>query len=69
MIKSPQNPLRVMINKLKVINDNVRARSREEKRFQTLMEGRQRWSRNHIVSQTVPNGGSEDWEGPAANGR
>jgi len=69
VIKSPQNPLRVMINKLKVINYNVRAGSREEKRFQTLTEGRQRWSRNHIVSQTVLNGGSEDWEGPAANGR
>jgi len=29
------------------------------------MEGR---SRDHIVRQTIPNGGSGDWEGPAADG-
>jgi len=29
-----------------------------------LMEGRQRRSRDHIVWQTVRNGGSGGWEGP-----
>jgi len=33
------------------------------------MEGRKIWSRGHDVQQTVPNGQSGDWEGPAANGR
>jgi len=36
--------------------------------FQTLTEGRKRRSRSHVVRQTVPNGRSGDWEGPAANG-
>ena len=29
----------------------------------------ERESREHIVRHTVPNGGSGDWEGPAADGR
>ena len=33
------------------------------------MEGRQRRGRYHIVRQAVANGGSGDWEGPAADGR
>jgi len=28
-----------------------------------------RRSRDHVVRQTVPYGGSGDWEGPTANGR
>jgi len=31
--------------------------------------GGRRRSRDHIVRQTVPNDGSGDWEGPAADGR
>ena len=49
------------------INDNVREQGQEQKCFQMLTEGRQRWSRDHIVRQTVPNGGSVNWEGPATD--
>jgi len=41
----------------------------EQKCFQMLVEGRQRWSKDQIVQQIVPNGGNSDWESPAANGR
>ena len=37
--------------------------------FRTLAEGRERRSRDHIVWQTVPSGGSGDWKGPAVEGR
>jgi len=55
--------------KLKVIDDKVRKRGWEYKRFQALTEGRQRESRDHFVRQTVPAGKSGDWEGSAADGR
>jgi len=29
----------------------------------------EKWSRYHVVRKTVPDGGSGDWEGPAADGR
>jgi len=51
------------------IDDSVRKRGLRGKCFQTLTEGRKRQSRGHIVRQTVPNGQSGSWEGPAANGR
>ena len=41
-------------NNLPGIDDNVRERGLEQKCFQTLTEGRQRRSREHIVRQTVP---------------
>ena len=36
---------------------------------QMLTKGWQRWSKDHIVRQTVPNNGSRDWKGPVADGR
>jgi len=68
VIKSLQDPLKLGSD-LTGIDDNIRKRGLEEKRFQTLTEGRKRRSRGHVVRQTVPNGRSRDWEGPAANGR
>jgi len=47
----------------------VREGRREQIWFQTPTEGRQRRRRYHVVRQTVPNGGSGDWEGLAADGR
>ena len=71
MIKSPGSTNGG--GKLRVISENVREGSREQKRFQTLTEGRQRWEHgadgDYIVRQTVPDGGSGDWEGPVADGR
>ena len=29
----------------------------------------EKWSRYHVVRKTVPDVGSGDWEGPAADGR
>jgi len=66
--KSLQDPLKVG-NDLTGIDDNVSKRGLEEKCFQSLTEGRKRRSRGHVVWQTVPNGWSGDWEGPAANSR
>jgi len=57
-----------MGNDLMEFDDNVRKRGLGEKRFQTLTEGRKRRNRGHVVRQTVPNGRSGNWEGPAANG-
>jgi len=55
--------------KLKVIDDKVRKRGWEYKRFQTLTEYRQRQSRDHFVRQIVQASESGDWEGSAADGR
>ena len=68
VIKSLQDPLEVG-NNLPGINDNVRERGLEQKCFQTLTGGRQRRDRYHAVRQAVPDGGSGDREGPAADGR
>ena len=57
------------MNNLPGINDNARERGVEQKCFQTLTEGRQRRGRYHFVRQAVPDGGSVDREGPAADGR
>jgi len=56
-------------NNLTGIDDNVRERGPEQKCFQRLRECREIRSRDHTVRQTVANGVSGDWEGPAADGR
>jgi len=66
--KSLQDPLEVG-NNLPGISDNVPERGVEQKCFQTPTEGRQRRGRCHVVRQAVPDGGSVDREGPAADGR
>ena len=68
VIESLQDPVEVG-NTLTGINDNVTERGLEQKYFSTLMEGRQRRGRYHVIRQIVPDGGSGDCEGPAADGR
>ena len=58
-----------MGNNLTGINDNVKEPGLEQKCFLMLTEGLQRWGRYHVVQQTIPDGESSDWEGPAADGR
>jgi len=64
VIESLQGPLEVG-NTLTGINDNVTERGLEQK----YLEGLQRRGRYHVIRQIVPDGGSGDCEGPAADGR
>jgi len=67
--KSLQDPLEVG-NNLLGIDDNVRERGPRNRNVLNA-DGRltERRGRYHVVRQAVPDGGSGDWECPAADGR